>query len=140
MIFSHLCHNWKKRRPHRRSLTAAQLVALARSTRELLPQPLWSCRTAIKITNNIVPNLKQATTKRLREQFAEGESDWSLRAVSPRLRGLRFFPKVSKAGRKFSSFTHRITIPTTPLTWCKTYIPSKIGVEILIKLLTKHAR
>ena len=129
MIFSHLCHNWKKRRPHRRSLTAAQLVALARSTRELLPQPLWSCRTAIKITNNIVLNLKQATTKRLREQFAEGESDWSLRAVSPRLRGLRFFPKVSKAGRKHQSFTHKITISTTPLTWCKTYIPSKIGVE-----------
>ena len=58
-----------------------------------MPQPLWSCRTAIKITNNIVPNLKQATIKRLREQFAEGESDWSLRAVSPRLRGLRFFSK-----------------------------------------------
>ena len=98
-------------------------------TRELLPQPLWSCRTAIKITNNIVPNLKQATTKRLREQFAEGESDWSLRAVSPRLRGLRFFPKVSKAGRKHQSFTHKITIPTTPLTWCKTYIPSMIGLQ-----------
>ena len=140
MIFSNLCHNWKNRRPHRRSLTAAQLVALARSTRELLPQPLWSCRTAIKITNNIVPNLKQATTKRLREQFAEGESDWSLRAVKPASAWSAFFPKVSKAGRKFPSFTHRITILTTPLTCCKTYIPSKIGVEILTGLLTKHAR
>ncbi|MBO5003350.1 hypothetical protein J6C36_03690, partial [Methanocorpusculaceae archaeon] len=63
------------------------------------------------------------TTKRLREQFAEGESDWSLRAVSPRLCGLRFFSKVSKAGIKLQSFTHRITILTTPLICCKTYTP-----------------
>ena len=33
----------KKRRPRRRELSLAQLVALARYTRELLPQPLWSC-------------------------------------------------------------------------------------------------
>ena len=29
--------------PRRRELSLAQLVALARYTRELLPQPLWSC-------------------------------------------------------------------------------------------------
>ena len=33
----------KNHRPRRRSLTLTQLVALARYTRELLPQPLWSC-------------------------------------------------------------------------------------------------
>jgi len=128
MIFSHLCPNWKNRRPHRRSLTAAQLVALARSTRELLPQPLWSCMKIFK-TSKYSPKLGLATTKRLREQFAEGESDWSLRAVKPASVWSVFFPKVSKAGRKFPSFTHRITILTTPLTCCKTYIPSKIGLQ-----------
>ena len=38
----------KNHRPRRRSLTLTQLVALARYTRELLPQPLWSCMKIFK--------------------------------------------------------------------------------------------
>ena len=42
----------KKRRPRRRELSLAQLVALARYTRELLPQPLWSCMTKFQTLIN----------------------------------------------------------------------------------------
>ena len=42
----------KKRRPRRRELSLAQLVSLARSTRELLPQPLWSCMKIFQTLTN----------------------------------------------------------------------------------------
>ena len=47
----------KKRRPRRRELSLAQLVALARYTRELLPQPLWSCMKIFQTLTNC-PKIK----------------------------------------------------------------------------------
>ena len=131
MIFSHRCPNWKNHRPHRRSLTDAQLVALARYTRELLPQPLWSCMKVFQTLINC-PKIKF--------------SDHKAAAGAVRRRRKRLVAAGCKPASALSASFQRYPNPYivinnshVRLTYCalfgnnllliKTYIPSTEGVE-----------
>ena len=127
MIFKRFIHIpiliTKNHRPRRHSLTLTQLVALARYTRELLPQPLWSCMKIFQTLTNC-PKIKFSDHKAAAGAVRRRRKRLVAAGCKPASAWSAVFTKGVQSQSKLSSFTHRITIPTTPLTQQKTYIPT----------------
>ena len=86
----------KKRRPRRRELSLAQLVALARYTRELLPQPLWSCMKIFQTLINC-PKIKFSDHKAAAAAVRRRRKRLVAAGCKPASVWSAVFPKVSKA-------------------------------------------